>query len=74
MTSTRAIVAHGPFKKGQWKLEDLKLRDLGEDEVLVKMVASGLCHTDLVIGDEEPGPGIVYPKVLGHEGEIYPEH
>ncbi len=37
-----------------------------DDEVLVRVVASGLCHTDLVVRDRVyPVP---LPVVLGHEG------
>ena len=35
------------------------------DEVLVRIVASGICHTDMVVRDEEYGP---LPAVFGHEG------
>ncbi|KAK7942485.1 zinc-binding dehydrogenase [Apiospora aurea] len=62
---SRALVARGPFSEGKWAMED---------EVLVEMVASGLCHTDLHCGDtpDDKGvPGVYYPRVLGHEGSGY---
>lgn len=49
-----------------YKIEDLVLRDLRHDEVLVKILATGMCHTDMVAQNEEYG--VPYPVVLGHEG------
>jgi len=50
----------------EWKVEDVELDDPEPDEVLVKMVAAGLCHSDehLVTGDIP----IAMPCVGGHEG------
>ena len=46
--------------------EKVTLQSLREDEVLIKIVASGLCHTDLVCMHQIlPVP---MPIVLGHEG------
>ncbi len=46
--------------------EQVKLQSPREDEVLVKVVAAGICHTDLVcLHQELPVP---LPIVLGHEG------
>ena len=48
------------------KLELLKLGALHDDEVLVKLVATGICHTDLTCRNGfMPMPR---PIVLGHEG------
>ncbi|KAK8068809.1 hypothetical protein PG994_005425 [Apiospora phragmitis] len=71
---SRALVARGPFSEGKWAMEEVTLREIREDEVLVEMVASGLCHTDLHCGDtpDDKGvPGVYYPRVLGHEGSGY---
>jgi S-(hydroxymethyl)glutathione dehydrogenase/alcohol dehydrogenase len=47
-------------------IESLAMRDPRPDEVLVKMGASGVCHSDLsVIRAKLPVPP---PSVLGHEG------
>lgn len=46
-------------------IENANLAELKNDEVLVKMVASGVCHTDAV-GRDAGMAG--YPVVLGHEG------
>lgn len=46
--------------------EELELDDLRPDEVRVRMVATGVCHTDAVVRDGVlPTP---LPAVLGHEG------
>lgn len=50
-----------------FSLEDVTLRDLQPDELLVRIVASGLCHTDIVFAQsKELSPS--FPRVLGHEG------
>jgi aryl-alcohol dehydrogenase len=47
-------------------IEEVELADLRPDEVLVRVVACGICHTDLAVRDEQlPVP---LPIVLGHEG------
>jgi S-(hydroxymethyl)glutathione dehydrogenase/alcohol dehydrogenase len=47
-------------------IEDLELDDPGPGEVRLKMVASGICHSDLHVRDGEwQRPG---PIVMGHEG------
>lgn len=69
-TSTRAIVAHDTLQNGGWKMEEVHLRDLKEGELLVEMVATGVCHTDALIGGIPAGaaPIAFYPRILGHEG------
>ncbi len=53
-------------KSGPFVVEEVNLEDPRDDEVVVKMVASGLCHTDLVAREQYmPFP---LPAVLGHEG------
>lgn len=47
------------------ELETLTLDDPRSDEVLVQVVASGVCHTDLKVLESGLTPG---PVVLGHEG------
>jgi Zn-dependent alcohol dehydrogenase len=70
--STRAIVTRGSHKEGKWNIENVKLRPLKDNELLVRIVASGICHTDVVFGDNADGIG-GYPRVMGHEGVIiYP--
>jgi len=67
---TKAIVCHDTCSNGGWKLEEVEVRKPTEGELLVEMVASGVCHTDALIGDLSGGAGPLafYPRVLGHEG------
>jgi len=47
-------------------IEPVELADLAADEILVRVVACGICHTDLAVRDAQlPVP---LPAVLGHEG------
>ena len=50
------------YSQHEWKMEDLWTREPREDEILVEMIATGICHTDVL------GYGGIYPRVLGHEG------
>lgn len=59
----KAAVTHGLGEN--FKLEEVELTEPKEDEVLVKIVASGVCHTDAVARDLGLTP---FPVVLGHEG------
>lgn len=60
----RAAVAAA--KSEPFSIEMLELEDPRDDEVLVRMVGVGICHTDLVVRDQYyPTP---LPAVLGHEG------
>jgi len=53
-------------KGGKFSLEQIELDDPREDEVLVRMVSSGICHTDTLPRDQVvPAP---FPAVYGHEG------
>jgi aryl-alcohol dehydrogenase len=59
-----AAVAREP--KADLVIEQLELDDLRPNEVRVRMVASGVCHTDAIVRDQiYPTP---LPAVLGHEG------
>ncbi|MGI8333112.1 NAD(P)-dependent alcohol dehydrogenase [Actinomadura scrupuli] len=63
MNITAAVLREpgGPFT-----LERLELAGPRPDEVIVRMIAGGVCHTDLVTADAGPPGGT--PLVLGHEG------
>lgn len=52
---------------GPFTVEELTLGDPGAHEVLVKMVAAGMCHTDL-LARELPPEFFAGPMVYGHEG------
>ncbi len=53
-------------KAGPFLIEDIELDDPRDNEVLVRITASGLCHTDLVARDQYMP--IPLPGVFGHEG------
>lgn len=58
--------AVAPAKGEPLRLEQLELDNPRHDEVRVRMVATGVCHTDANIRDQlYPTP---LPAVLGHEG------
>ena len=53
-------------KEQPFSIEELELEEPRADEVLVRVVATGVCHTDLIVRDQwYPVP---LPVVLGHEG------
>lgn len=53
-------------------IEDVVVDDPGPNEVLIRIVASGVCHTDLTVKNLK-GNGMPFPIVLGHEGAGYVE-
>ena len=63
-TTAKAAICRGhdhPFT-----IEPVELADLAPDEILVRIIACGICHTDLAVRDAQlPVP---LPVVLGHEG------
>ena len=48
-------------------VEEIELDEPREDEVLVRVAAAGVCHSDLHLADGVLGDGR-WPIVLGHEG------
>ena len=53
-------------RSGPFYLEEIELDEPRENEVLVRIMGTGLCHTDLAVRDQHlPMP---LPAVLGHEG------
>jgi len=68
MSSTTAIGAQAAIVRqvgGPFVIEEVEVAAPREHEVRVKIVAVGMCHTDLVARDGFPVP---MPIVLGHEG------
>jgi aryl-alcohol dehydrogenase len=59
----KAAVTHGQGE--DFKIEEVELAEPKANEVLIRIVASGVCHTDAVARDLGLTP---YPVVLGHEG------
>lgn len=65
MTRSAATSAVVRAPGGPFLLEPLTITGPRSDEVLVEIVASGMCHTDLLVRDSRPA---CLPAVLGHEG------
>ena len=62
---TRAAIAFE--KKKPLVIEEVDLEGPKKGEVLVRLVATGVCHTDAftLSGDDPEG---IFPSILGHEG------
>jgi aryl-alcohol dehydrogenase len=60
-----AAVARAKF--APLTFETLELEDPRSDEVQVRLVATGICHTDMAVRDQKIVP-MPQPIVLGHEG------
>ena len=59
---TRALVATGP---GELEVQDVTLREVGDDDVRVRIAGVGVCHSDLSMVNGTLRPS--YPLELGHE-------
>ena len=64
MQVTAAVVRE---RSAPFVIDTLDLSDPRPDEVRVRIVASGMCHTDLH-GRDGYFPTMPYPAVFGHEG------
>ena len=66
MKTMQAAVLRAP--DAPYRLEDVTLGDLGTDEILVRIVGAGMCHTDMLPRDTAGGLAGIVPVILGHEG------
>jgi S-(hydroxymethyl)glutathione dehydrogenase/alcohol dehydrogenase len=64
VSTIRAAVLREP---GDVRVEDVVLDPAGPGEVLVRIAAAGVCHSDVHLADGLLGEGR-WPMVLGHEG------
>ncbi len=64
----KAAVLYGPH---DWKIEDRPTPGIGENEVLLKIRACGVCHSEIHQWDKKIS-GLEYPRFIGHEvaGEV----
>jgi aryl-alcohol dehydrogenase len=62
----RITAAVTEAKGAAFTLARLELDDPRPDEVIVRLVGSGVCHTDLAVRDQRRA--VPLPAVLGHEG------
>jgi len=60
---TAAVVRE---KSAPFAVEPLELDEPRDDEILVRIVGAGMCHTDLIVRDQFYP--VALPAVLGHEG------
>jgi len=67
MTTARVAVSRGGDRP--FDLESAVIHGPGTGEILVRVVASGVCHTDILMRSR-----IDVPVVLGHEGAGIVEH
>ena len=62
----QALVVEKPGDPFEY--QDVQLEDtIRDEEVLVEMKATGVCHTDLNFSKETEMPDM-FPVILGHEG------
>lgn len=66
----RAVILEEPGADAV--LRDIVVDSPGPNEVLIRLAASGVCHTDLTVKNLR-GNGMPFPIVLGHEGAGYVE-
>jgi NDMA-dependent alcohol dehydrogenase len=69
MRTRSAVISQAPTKEspGTYEVVEIDLEEPRQGEILVKMAASGLCHSDdhIATGDI---PVATYPFIGGHEG------
>src|SRR5690349_24911722 len=63
--TARGVIARVPGAAAE--VEEFTIDDPGPNEVLVRILASGVCHTDLGVKMGVYGTS-GYPFLLGHEG------
>ena len=61
----RAAILENPGEPAV--IREVIVESPGPNDVMVKLVASGVCHTDLTVKNLN-GNGMAFPIVLGHEG------
>ena len=61
----RAVLLNAPGELA--RVEEVELDAPGPGEVVVRMLAVGVCHSDLHV-KETGGWGMPFPIALGHEG------
>jgi len=74
-TEVPAVVGYAPQGAPNWRYETVKIRrEVKEHEVQVRLISTGICHTDVFLSCVPHGAaGIEYPKIFGHEGAGYVE-
>lgn len=70
LIETRAIVSRGPLSDHGWQMETVHLRAIQKDDLVARIIAAGICHTDIFTGNLKEGPTAIYPSVKRHEGRL----
>lgn len=65
---TRGAICWKPGTRSGWSVEEIEIDPPRPDEVLVKLAASGLCHSDDHIDSTNGYQGLATPMLGGHEG------
>lgn len=55
-------------RKADFQLEEVDMIEPRALEIRVKLVSTGICHTDIAQKDNEWGMELALPMILGHEG------
>lgn len=63
----KALICTTPGTR--FAIEDVELDSLQDEEVLVRLVATGVCHTDLAVANGKIP--VSHPLVAGHEGKSH---
>jgi aryl-alcohol dehydrogenase len=66
MSATTAIGAVTAAPEAPFEIRDLIVDEPRDDEIVVRVVASGICHTDVTA--QNGGLPFPHPALLGHEG------
>lgn len=64
--SIQALAAVVGETGGRFEIEPVRVGPIAPDELLVEIVAVGICHTDLAVRDQRRA--VPLPAILGHEG------
>lgn len=67
---TTAAICRGPGEP--FEVTEVHIDDPRDDEILVEITATGLCHTDLGVRDTLPAE--MFPRIFGHEGAGVVQH
>jgi D-arabinose 1-dehydrogenase-like Zn-dependent alcohol dehydrogenase len=61
------LVAQISKAGGDFEVVEREIVQPGVGEVRIKVQACGVCHSDFIVKDGVPWPGLTYPRVPGHE-------
>lgn len=45
-----ALVTHDLLQNNGWKIDNVTTGELQDDQLVIEMVGSGVCHTDIMVG------------------------